>query len=187
MPTFALNVVPQRSPARPPGMALPDAWSGAQVESPRGDSRLRRLQAAREVLRARYFEAITMHDLAAAACMSLHHFMRCYTAQFGCSAHEELVALRIGLAEHLLTTTRMQVRQIAAAVGFESRTTLFRHFIRHHQRSPEQYRRDQVRLDRILRCDAPSSLLMRRDRDATLFDVLRAQSNTQARLAAASV
>ena len=114
-----------------------------------------------------------MNDLAAAACMSLHHFMRCYSAQFGRSAHEELIALRIGLAEHLLATTRMQVRQIAVAVGFESRTTLFRHFIRHHQRSPEQYRRDQVRLDRILRCDAPSSLLMRRDHDTSLIDVLR--------------
>jgi len=30
-----------------------------------------------------------------------------------------------------------------------------------------------VRLDRILRCDAPSSLLMRRDHDTSLIDVLR--------------
>jgi transcriptional regulator GlxA family with amidase domain len=160
MPPPALRSVP-----------LAEAWPSA--ESPRVDSRLRRLTAAREMLRARYFEAITMHDLAAAACMSLHHFMRCYAAQFGRSAHEELIALRIGLAEHLLTTTRMQVRQIAAAVGFESRTTLFRHFIRHHQRSPEQYRREQTRLDRILRCDAPSSLLVRRSGEGGLLDALR--------------
>ena len=131
-------------------------------EDARQGSRLRRLQAARETLRARYFETITMHDLAAAACMSVHHFMRCYTSEFGRSAHDELIALRIGLAEHLLTTTRLQVRQIAAAVGFESRTTLFRHFVRHHQRSPEQYRREQQRLDRILRCDASPWLLLNR-------------------------
>jgi transcriptional regulator GlxA family with amidase domain len=144
--------------------ATRDAWDeGSMVdENGRGDSRLRRLTAARAMLRARYFETITMQDLAAAACMSLHHFMRCYSAQFGQSAHDELVALRIGLAEHLLTTTKLQVRQIAAAVGFESRTTLFRHFIRHHERSPEQYRREQVQLDRILRCDAPPTLLLRR-------------------------
>ncbi|MBL0040583.1 MAG: helix-turn-helix transcriptional regulator [Xanthomonadales bacterium] len=146
--------------------ASSEAWSGTVEDSPRGDSRLRRLQAAREMLRARYFESITMHDLAAAACMSLHHFMRSYTAQFGHSAHEELVSLRIGLAEHLLTTTRLQVRQIAAAVGFESRTTLFRHFIRHHQRSPEQFRCEQARLDRILRCNASPSLLLRRSGEA---------------------
>ncbi len=133
-------------------------------ERARHDSRLRRLQVARETLRARYFEAITMNDLAAAACMSLHHFMRCYSAEFGRSAHDELIALRIGLAEHLLTTTRLQVRQIAAAVGFESRTTLFRHFVRHHQRSPEQYRREQQRLDRVLRCDASPWLLLNRSR-----------------------
>lgn len=161
-------------PARPPMFpSVPHDGAWPALESPRGDSRLRRLTAAREMLRARYFEAITMHDLAAAACMSLHHFMRCYAAQFGRSAHEELIALRIGLAEHLLTTTRMQVRQIAAAVGFESRTTLFRHFIRHHQRSPEQYRREQTRLDRILRCDAPSSLLVRRSGEGGLLDALR--------------
>lgn len=130
----------------------------------RSGSRLRRLQVARATLRARYFEPITMADLAAAACMSMHHFMRSYSAEFGCSAHDELVALRVGLAEHLLTTTSLQVRQIAAAVGFESRTTLFRHFIRHHQRSPEQYRREQVQLDRILRCAAPATALLQRAR-----------------------
>jgi transcriptional regulator GlxA family with amidase domain len=168
--THAVHAAPALIPT---SAVFPGHWPAAALESPRSDSRQRRLQAAREVLRARYFEAITMNDLAAAACMSLHHFMRCYSAQFGRSAHEELIALRIGLAEHLLATTRLQVRQIAVAVGFESRTTLFRHFIRHHQRSPEQYRRDQVRLDRILRCDAPSSLLMRRDHDTSLIDVLR--------------
>lgn len=168
--TLAVHPAPALIPT---SAVFPAQWAAAALESPRSDSRLRRLQAARDVLRTRYFEEITMNDLAAAACMSLHHFMRCYSAQFGRSAHEELIALRIGLAEHLLATTRMQVRQIAVAVGFESRTTLFRHFIRHHQRSPEQYRRDQVRLDRILRCDAPSSLLMRRDHDTSLIDVLR--------------
>jgi transcriptional regulator GlxA family with amidase domain len=174
MSNLATHAVHAAPVLMPTGAAFPGHWPAVALESPRSDSRLRRLQAAREVLRARYFEAITMNDLAAAACMSLHHFMRCFSAQFGCSAHEELVALRISLAEHLLTTTRMQVRQIAAAVGFESRTTLFRHFIRRHQRSPEQYRRDQVRLDRILRCGAPSSLLMRRDHATSLIDVLRA-------------
>lgn len=168
--THAAHALPSLLPT---GAVFPDHWTGPAVESARSDSRQRRLLAARDMLRARYFEAITMQDLAAEACMSLHHFMRCYSAQFGRSAHDELIALRIDLAEHLLTTTRLQVRQIAAAVGFESRTTLFRHFIRHHHRSPEQYRRDRARLDRILRCDAPSSLLMRRDRDAGLLDVLR--------------
>ena len=105
--------------ARQPWLTRPQVGAGSnQDEDARHESRQRRLQAARETLRARYFETITMHDLAAAACMSLHHFMRCYSAEFGRSAHDELIALRIGLAEHLHSTTRLQVRQIAAAVGF---------------------------------------------------------------------
>lgn len=164
-----------------PATQLQARWEGhapahrSDVAS-RSDSRLRRLQVARATLRARYFEPITMADLAAAACMSMHHFMRCYTTQFGRSAHDELVALRIGLAEHLLTTTRLQVRQIAAAVGFESRTTLFRHFIRHHQRSPEQYRREQAQLDRILRCAAPATALLHRARVGSALETIREQS-----------
>jgi transcriptional regulator GlxA family with amidase domain len=149
--------------------------AAANQDDGRADSRIRRLQNAREVLRARYFEAITMHDLAAAACMSLHHFMRCYSAAFGRSAHDELIALRVGLAEHLLTTTKLKVRQIAGAVGFESRTTLFRHFIRHHGCSPDEFRREQVRLDRILRCDAAPWLLLKRRRGDSGLEPVREQ------------
>jgi transcriptional regulator GlxA family with amidase domain len=152
------------------------AESAREDSGSRSDSRQRRLQHARATLRARYFEPIAMADLAAAACMSMHHFMRCYSAEFGCSAHDELVALRIGLAEHLLTTTKLQVRQIAAAVGFESRTTLFRHFIRHHQRSPEQYRREQAQLDRILRCAAPATALLQRTRMGSALETVREQA-----------
>ena len=81
--THAVHAAPALIPT---SAVFPGHWPAAALESPRSDSRLRRLQAAREVLRARYFEAITMNDLAAAACMSLHHFMRCYSAQFGRSA-----------------------------------------------------------------------------------------------------
>ena len=117
----------------------------------RGDSRQRRLIAARDTLRSRYFEAITMHDLAAVACMSLHHFLRSYSAQFGRSAHEELVALRLALAERLLRETSLPVAEVATASGFETRTTLFRHFVRAHQLSPVQFRSRERRIDQLLR------------------------------------
>lgn len=101
----------------------------------------RRLFIARDFLRAHYFEDLYVRDLAAAANMSEFHFSRAYRKRFGMSPLQDLLDQRVSLAEHLLTTTELDIAAIAKAVGFESRSTLFRQFVRARGVSPLVFRR----------------------------------------------
>ena len=123
------------------------------VDSRRASS-VRRLTTARDYLRAHFFEDLYLDDLAAAANMSTFHFSRAYRRQFGIAPLADLLEHRVAMAEHLLTTTRLDVSAIATAVGFECRTTLFRQFVRARGRSPLYFRRqarDARRDQRIAR------------------------------------
>lgn len=117
------------------------------VDSRRASSE-RRLTTARDYLRAHFFEDLYLDDLAAAANMSAFHFSRAYRRQFGIAPLADLVEHRVAMAEHLLTTTRLDIGTIATAVGFECRTTLFRQFVRARGRSPLYFRRQSRDLRR---------------------------------------
>ena len=132
--------------AAPEASAEPvDAAAHASSRSPRQQSSLRRLTRSRELIRARYFEDLHLAQLAECANMSPFHFSRSFRAAFGKSPLQEVVELRVELAEHLLLTTRIEIAAIARAVGFDSRTTLFRHFVRLRGESPQAMRKRQRR------------------------------------------
>ena len=129
--------------------------TGTGAMSARRKSSLRRLNAARDLIHARYFEELHLAQLAAAANMSLFHFSRAFRAAFGKSPLQEIVELRVNLAEHLLLGTRIEIRAIARAVGFDSRSTLFRHFVRLRNESPlamrHRQRREQAEQAQMMR------------------------------------
>lgn len=112
----------------------------------------RRLAVARRLIHTHYFEPLTLAQIAAAANMSVFHFSRSFRAAYGKSPHQEVVELRVRLAEHLLVGTRIEIAAIARAVGFDSRSTLFRHFVRLRNESPLAMRqrlfREQAQLAR---------------------------------------
>jgi transcriptional regulator GlxA family with amidase domain len=105
----------------------------------------RRLNMARQWLQAHYFEPIQLSDIARIANMSVFHFCRSYRNQFGLPPHHEVLCLRLQLAEYLLKNSNEPVTDIANAVGFESRTTLFRHLMRSRGRSPMEIRQEARR------------------------------------------
>lgn len=121
-----------------------------RVVDARRASSLRRLIVARDYLRAHFFEDLYLDDLAAAANMSAFHFSRAYRRQFGIAPLADLLEHRVTMAEHLLTSTSLDITTIATAVGFECRTTLFRQFVRARGRSPLYFRR-QARDSRRIR------------------------------------
>ena len=80
-------------------------------------------------MESRYDERLMLPDLAAAACMSAHHFLRSFRRAFGETPHHYLTQRRLEAARRQLLTTDESVTEVALAVGFEtpgSFCTLFR-------------------------------------------------------------
>ena len=77
----------------------------------------RALLHARDLADARYFERLSVTDMARAAGMSRAHFSREFTRAFGESPHQYLLTRRLERAAALLRTTDWSVTTICFAVG----------------------------------------------------------------------
>lgn len=87
---------------------------------------LTRLQRARDLIEARYFEHISCSILAAEAQMSRDHFVRMYKQAYRESPYQHLIRKRARAASRLLRSTLQPTESIASAVGFESASALVR-------------------------------------------------------------
>src|SRR5450432_2212530 len=100
----------------------------------------RYLLAAKDLVDARYFEALTVGDLAAAAGLSPSHFSRRFRATFGESPHQYLLTRRLERAASLLRTTDRAVPDICFAVGWQSLGSFTTSFGRIYGLAPLAYR-----------------------------------------------
>lgn len=100
----------------------------------------RRLLAAKDLADARYFEPLTVADLAAAAHLSPAHFSRAFARTFGEPPHRYLLTRRLERAAALLRTTDRSVADICFAVGAGSVGSFGTSFRRMYGRSPLNYR-----------------------------------------------
>ena len=80
----------------------------------------RYLLRAKDLVDARYAEAITVDDLAAAAGLSRAHFSRMFTRTFGESPRAYLQTRRLERAAALLRHTDRSVADICVMVGLQS-------------------------------------------------------------------
>ena len=80
----------------------------------------RYLLRAKDLVDARYAEAITVDDLAAAAGLSRAHFSRMFTRTFGESPRSYLQTRRLERAAALLRYTDRSVADICVMVGLQS-------------------------------------------------------------------
>jgi AraC-like DNA-binding protein len=80
----------------------------------------RRLNRGRDFIHARFASALTLPEIAAAACLSPFHFLRGFKAVFRVTPHEYLSACRVERAKFLLERTDLPVTEICFSVGFES-------------------------------------------------------------------
>jgi AraC-like DNA-binding protein len=102
--------------------------------------RARHLVKARDLADARYFEPLTVADLAAAAALAPAYFSREFTRLYGESPHAYLLTRRLERAASLLRTTNRSVTEIAFSVGLSSLGSFTTSFTRIHGRSPKAYR-----------------------------------------------
>jgi AraC-like DNA-binding protein len=100
----------------------------------------RHLLRARDLVDARYFEPLTVTDLARAAGLSRAHFSREFRATFGESPHQYLLTRRLERAAALLRNTDRDVTEICHAVGLTSLGSFITRFGHVYGLSPSAYR-----------------------------------------------
>lgn len=74
------------------------------------------------------YRTITVADAAAAASFSPAHFSRVFKLQTGYSPYEYILLRRIDAAKHLLTSTRLSVKEVAYQVGYNSEENFIHSF-----------------------------------------------------------
>ncbi|MBX6722300.1 MAG: helix-turn-helix transcriptional regulator, partial [Dactylosporangium sp.] len=89
---------------------------------------------------ARYFDRLTVNDLAKAAGLSRAHFSEQFRRTFGVSPHAYLLTRRLERAAALLRGTDRSVAEICMAVGLSSVGSFTSSFTRTYGMSPTAYR-----------------------------------------------
>jgi transcriptional regulator GlxA family with amidase domain len=100
----------------------------------------RHLLRAKDLADARYFEPLTVADLAATARLSPAHFSRRFKAAFGESPHQYLLTRRLERAADLLRVTDWPVADVCFAVGAQSVGSFTASFRRVFGLTPLAYR-----------------------------------------------
>jgi AraC-like DNA-binding protein len=118
---------------------------------------VRHLLAAKDLADLRYFEAVSVDDMAHEAGLSRAHFTRAFTQTFGESPHQYLLTRRLERAAALLRTTDWSVSRICFSVGLGSLGSFTTSFRRMFGETPTSYRNawpSAARLVRIPVCVA---------------------------------
>jgi AraC-like DNA-binding protein len=100
----------------------------------------RHLLRAKDLVDARYFEPLSVSDLAAAAGLSPAHFSRAFKRAFGESPHQYLLTRRLERAAALLRRSDRSIAEICFAVGAQSLGSFTTSFGRIYGCSPLAYR-----------------------------------------------
>jgi AraC-like DNA-binding protein len=100
----------------------------------------RHLLRAKDLVDARYFEPLSVDDLAAAAGLSRAHFSREFRRAFGESPHAYLLTRRLERAAALLQATDRSVADVCLTVGLQSIGSFTTSFTRTYGVSPMAYR-----------------------------------------------
>jgi AraC-like DNA-binding protein len=101
---------------------------------------VRHLLRAKDLADGRYFEPLTVADLAAAAGLSRAHFTREFRRAFGETPHQYLLTRRLERAAALLRNTDREVTEICFSVGLASVGSFTTSFRRVYGVSPRAYR-----------------------------------------------
>jgi AraC-like DNA-binding protein len=101
----------------------------------------RHLLRAKDLADGRYFDQLTVDELARAAGLSRAHFSREFRRVFGESPHAYLLGRRLERAAALLRQTDRPIAEICFAVGLRSIGSFTTSFTRAFGLSPTAYRR----------------------------------------------
>jgi AraC family transcriptional regulator len=101
---------------------------------------LRRISLATDFIHSNYDKPLMLGDMARAAFLSRHHFLRLFKHVHEVTPHEYLQRKRTSVAARLLRDSGLSVEEVVRQVGFDSRSTLFRAMRRFHGVTPRECR-----------------------------------------------
>jgi len=101
----------------------------------------RRLHNAKDFMDASLKEKLTIRDMAEAACLSPHHFLRLFRSSFAMTPHQYMIRKRLDVARAMLEISDLPVTDIALEAGFESVNHFSRLFRSHFGESPRAFRK----------------------------------------------
>jgi AraC-like DNA-binding protein len=113
--------------------------SRSRVEAPDAHPP-RWLDRARELLRDRFAEALTLGEVAASAGVSADHLARSFRRFQGCTVGEYVRRLRVEFACRRLATTELPLAQVALEAGFADQSHLTKTFKRYTGVTPKAFR-----------------------------------------------
>src|SRR5262245_6149985 len=117
------------------GIELPDAkLPGSKLSETA-------IQMVCDFIEANLCTQITIEDLAALVYLSPFHFARCFKASIGLAPHQYIIARRMELAKRLVSTTTLNVAEIAWSIGYENISHFRRLFTMHIGVTPGEVRR----------------------------------------------
>lgn len=102
---------------------------------------LRRISLATDFIHSNFEKPLMLQDMARAAFLSRHHFLRLFKHIHDITPHEYLQRKRATVAARLLRGSELAVEDIVKQVGFDSRSTLFRAMRRFHGVTPRECRK----------------------------------------------
>ena len=117
-----------------PQWKLSDDWTPTVHED--------RLRRALEMIETQLPHSV--RELASELRLSPTHLQRLFKQETGVQISRLLTQRRLRKASDLLTTTNMDIKEIAYAVGYGHHSSFVRAFQRRFRQSPKQYRRQHV-------------------------------------------
>lgn len=107
-----------------------------------------------------FTSAVTVHELAGKACLSVYHFLRSYRKRYHETPRQYLIRRRLEFAKNLLETTELSITEICLESGFSSLGTFSTLFRRRTGFSPSDYRARRREMARDPRRFIPGCLLL---------------------------
>jgi len=99
-----------------------------------------RVQAGIDFMNENYQRKIALREIAEAVNISVDQFSHIFKIETGLSPIDYLIRLRMEKASWLLKTSFLTIKQVMAAVGYNSKGHFAKHFKRHYGLSPSEYR-----------------------------------------------
>ncbi len=99
-----------------------------------------RLKQMLSYIRQNYMNNITLEDIANAAMVSKSECLRCFRSRFDMTPIQYLIQCRLEMSRHLLGSTDLSVKEIAAKCGFEDAGYFGRIFRKRCGVTPAAYR-----------------------------------------------
>ena len=117
---------------------------GEPEDEPRSAKVEAAVQTLVELIETRLRESLSIPDLADRAQLSQNYLARAFRARYGMTVPHYVLRRRIELARHLLTTSRLPIKQVAAEVGLPDIQHFNKQFRRLTGASPTAYRETPV-------------------------------------------